>query len=73
MKHRTPKQIVTQTNELARKLYALRGYKAREGYRFDRATRAREIEAWEGACEAQRMLTATDPMDAFSEIEEESE
>ncbi|MBV8248474.1 MAG: hypothetical protein JO200_08475 [Comamonas sp.] len=67
---RTEKQIVDQTNELARKLYAIRGYTAREGYRFDQATHPHEVEAWEGACAAQLMLTNTDPADALANIED---
>ncbi len=35
---RTDKQVVEQTNELARQLYELRGYHVRQGYRFDKAT-----------------------------------
>lgn len=67
---RTEQQVIDQTNELARKLYELRGYNAREGYRFDQATHPHEVEAWEGACAAQRMLTDTDPMDALADIED---
>lgn len=70
---RTSKQIVQQTNELAHKIYALRGYEVRKGYRFDEATHPQEVEAWEAACIAQRMLTNTDPMDALSEMEDEKE
>ena len=66
---RTDKQIVYQTNELARQLYLLRGYEAREGYRFDQATHPHEVEAWEGACAAQRLLTDTDPNDAVANLE----
>lgn len=66
---RTDQQIIDQTNELARKLYAIRGYNAPEGYRFDQATHAHEVEAWQGACAAQLMLTDTDPMDALAELE----
>ena len=67
---RTVKEIIDQTNELARAFYALRGYQAKKGYRFDRATHPQEIEAWEAACVAQRMLTDTDPVDALTEMEE---
>ena len=67
---RTAKEIIDQTNELARKIYSLRGYLAREGYRFDMATHPQEVEAWEAACIAQRMLTNTDPVDALTELEE---
>lgn len=67
---RTDKQVVDQTNELARKLYSLRGYEVREGYRFDLATHPHEVEAWEGACAAQLMLTDTDPADALANLDD---
>jgi hypothetical protein len=67
---RSDQQIIDQTNALARTLYALRGYTVREGYSFDRATHPHEVEAWLGACEAQILLTDTDPQDALDEIEE---
>ena len=69
---RTGKQIVDQTNDLARMLYALRGYSVREGYRFDQATHPHETEAWKGACEAQMLLTDTDPNDALDELEDDN-
>lgn len=64
---RTDKQILTQTNQLASTLYALRGYKSAPGYRFDKATHPHEVEAWQGACEAQILLTGTDPRDIDDE------
>jgi hypothetical protein len=70
---RTPQQIIDQTNELARELYRLRGYVVPECYRFDKATHPHEVESWNGACEAQRMLTLTDPDDALMELEEEDD
>ena len=70
---RTPQQIVDQTNNLARVLYRLRGYVRPRGYRFDAATHPQEVEAWNGACEAQRLLTDTDPDDALQELDEEEE
>jgi hypothetical protein len=68
---RTPQQIVDQTNNLARVLYRLRGYVRPRGYRFDTAKHPQEVEAWSGACEAQRLLTDTDPDDALQELDEE--
>lgn len=62
---RTDQQVVDQTNELARKLYEIRGYHVSEGYRFDLATHPHEVQAWEGARAAQILLTATDPNDAL--------
>lgn len=67
---RSEQNIIDQTNELARKLYLLRGYTVPEGYRFDRATHPHEVEAWQGACEAQAMLTATSPEDALANLGE---
>lgn len=67
---RTDQDVVNQTNELARRLYALRGYEVPEGYRFDLATHPHEVECWQGACLAQRMLTLTDPEDALDNLEE---
>lgn len=67
---RTEQQIINQTNELARQLYAIRGYTVRQGYRFDQATHPHEVEAWEGACVAQRLLTNTDPADALDNLED---
>lgn len=67
---RTDRQIIDQTNDLARLIYLIRGYSVREGYRFDQATHPHEVEAWEAACAAQRMLTDTDPMDVLAYIED---
>lgn len=66
---RTEQEVIDQTNALAGKLYAIRGYVAPEGYRFDRATHPHEVEAWQGACVAQNMLTHTDPEDALANLE----
>ena len=51
---RTDQQIVDQTNDLARRLYRLRGYTVAEGYRFDKATHPHEVEAWRGVAHARR-------------------
>ena len=61
----TDQEVVDQTNELARTLYTLRGHQVPKGYRFDAATHTHEVEAWEGACAAQLLLTATDPNEAL--------
>ncbi|BDT74128.1 hypothetical protein os4_36810 (plasmid) [Comamonadaceae bacterium OS-4] len=45
---RTDQQVVDQTNELARKLYEIRGFHVSEGYRFDTATHPHEVDALEG-------------------------
>lgn len=65
---RSDKEIVDETNELARQLYCLRGYMAPFGYRFDQATHPHEVEAWKGACVAQVRLTNTDPEDALDNL-----
>lgn len=70
---RSPEQIVSQTLDLARALYEIRGYLVPEGYRFDKATHPHEIEAWRAACAAQEMLTDTDPENALLEIEESTD
>ena len=67
---RTDREIVEQTNVLARELYRLRGYVVAEGYRFDRASHPHMQEAWAGARAAQLLLTDTDPDDALEEEEE---
>ncbi len=66
---RTDQQIIDQTNELARQLYAIRGYVTSPTYRFDHATHPHEREAWLGACAAQILLTDTDPMDALDNLD----
>jgi hypothetical protein len=68
---RTDREIVNQTNALARELYRLRGYVVPEGYRFDQSTHPHMLEAWAGACAAQIMLTETDPDDALGEEDED--
>ncbi len=68
MKSRTDEEIIEQTNALARTLYHLRGYNARPEYRFYEATHPHEVEAWNGACEAQKQLTETDPQDALDNL-----
>lgn len=65
---KSDQQVIDQTNALARGLYALRGYRVPEGYRFDTATHPHEVEAWSGACLAQNMLCDTDPMDAVDNL-----
>lgn len=69
---RTDAQILHQTNELARLIYAARGCIARPGYQFHLAQHPAEVESWQAACEAQKMLTDTDPEDALSNLDAES-
>lgn len=70
-RERTNKQIIDQTNALARECYRSMGYAVRKGYRFDRATHPQELGLWEQACIAQRILTGTDPNDCLAEEEED--
>jgi hypothetical protein len=70
MTERTDEEVVEQTNELARAMYLILGYQAREGFRFDQATHPQEVDIWSMACQAQIMLTDTDPDDALSNLEE---
>jgi hypothetical protein len=67
---RTAQQIVDQTIKLAAKFYSLRGYVSPPGFRFWESKHPHELEVWEAACEAQRMLTDTDPEDALVELDE---
>jgi hypothetical protein len=68
---RTDQEVVDQTNELARILYATKGHAVPVGYQFENATHPDEEAAWYGACEAQRLLTDTDPENALAELEGE--
>lgn len=69
---RTDKQIIDETNDVARELYRFRGYVAKQGYRFDRATHPHEVEAWQAACYIMERFTQTDPRDALLNLEEVS-
>jgi hypothetical protein len=66
----TPLQIRNLANELARELYFIRGYRTKEGYRFDRATHPHEVEAWRGARAAFEILHGTDLDEVVAEIED---
>lgn len=70
---RTDREIVDQTNKLARELYHRWGFNAPEGYRFDQATHPAEVIAWELACIAQLNLTDTDVEDALQNLEGEGD
>jgi len=70
---RSDRQILDETNELARRLYWLRGHAVAVGYRFDLATHPQELEAWCGACVAQALLTATDPKDAAENLADDAD
>jgi hypothetical protein len=70
---RTPREIIDQTNALARALLSLRGFEVPDGHRFDSSDDPRSQIAWEGARAAQLLLTDTDPNDALQELDEEEE
>lgn len=70
---RTPKQIIDQTHTLAERFYLGMGYQhIREvhGNLYDSQHPTEQL-VWNMACIAQEKLTATDPMDALSELEED--
>jgi len=70
---RSAKKIIAQTNELARRIYALRGYQVGQNHKFYEFARVNyhpdEQFAWEAACVAQLLLTDTDVRDAFDELD----
>lgn len=68
---RTAKQIVNQTNEMARHFYKCLGYEGAKGFRFDRSRHPTEYAMWKMACIAQEMLTDTDPENSLSDMEDE--
>ena len=71
---RTAKQIVDQTNEIARIIYESRGYHVPEGFEFHTETINRhphERQCWAAACQIQELLTETDVLNAVDEMEEE--
>lgn len=70
-KVRTDREIVDQTNELARRLYEDQGYAVPTGYRFDQAEHPHERAAWNWACIAMVYLTETDPEDALIALEDD--
>ena len=70
---RTPREIVDQTNELAREFYMMVGCEVPSGYRFDKARHPQERGCWAMACAAQLMLTDTDVEDVMEEEEAENE
>lgn len=67
---RTERQIVDQTIELAAKIYELHGYVSEPGFRFWESQHPQELLMWEAACQAQIMLTDTNPNDALAELED---
>lgn len=70
---RTAKQIVDQTHDLAEAFYLHLGYEhVREHHgNLYESTHPTGQSMWHLACLAQIELTATDPNDALSELDEE--
>lgn len=64
-KMRADREIVDQTNALARDFCRAMGYSVPDGFRFDKATHPTELLCWTMACRAQQILTQTDPEDAL--------
>jgi phosphoheptose isomerase len=70
----TAKQIVDQTNEIARIIYESRGYSTPEGTEFHTETINRhphERQCWSAACLIQELMTQTDVMNALDELEDD--
>lgn len=72
-KQLSDREIVDQTNGLARLFYNSLGYVVPEGYRFDKAHHPQERGMWNQACIAQEFLTGTNPGDALAGIEQRDE
>lgn len=72
---RTDREIVDQTNDLARICLAHlgTGYEAPEGHKFYEAGDARSKAAWQRACQIMEHLTATDASEALLNLEDEVE
>lgn len=71
---RSVKDIVEQTNEMARQFYAEMGYaETRPEFRFWESSHPQELLMWRYACMAQLELTDTDPDELLAEYEDEIE
>ena len=67
---RTDREIVDQTNELARRFARLQGFEAPGGHKFYDGGGGHTPCPWLLACIAQEFLTGTDPDDALSNLGE---
>lgn len=68
---RTDREIVDQTNEIARIIYASRGYVVPEGTEFHTETTNRhpyESDCWHAACDIQDLMTGTDVESAVDNL-----
>lgn len=71
---RSVKEIIEQTNQLAREFYAEMGYiESRTDFMFYASTHPTERLMWRFACMAQIELTDTDPDELITEYEEDEE
>ena len=66
---RSDKEIVDQTNDLARKFYSVLGYNSKKNFKFQNAIHPQEIAMWQMACIAQEVLTNTDVENCIEELE----
>ena len=73
MKIKTAREILDQTNAIARIIYSNMGYETPEGTEFHTETVNRhpqERACWRSACEIQLLMTETDIVDVLEELEE---
>lgn len=66
--YKTPKQIVDECNELARKFYAMHRYEVPDGYKFYLANHPQEVGCWEMAVIAYEHIEGTDVEDCLMEV-----
>lgn len=72
--NRSVKEIIEQTNSLARQFYAEMGYvETRTEFMFYASQHPTERLMWKFACMAQLDLTDTDPNELISEYEDDIE
>lgn len=68
---RTEKQIVDDANDLAREFYAILGYQAKEGFRFDLSAHPQEQAMWLMACVAYERIHGTDVEEALEAMNDQ--
>lgn len=66
--HKTPQQIVDETNHLARVFYRSHGWIVPTGYRFDQAHHPQEQGMWTLAVLAQQTLCRVNPTEALEDL-----
>lgn len=70
---RTSREILRETNQLARLFAAHMGYQVRDEYDFQASGHVKARLCWRLACTAQEILTCTDTEDVLAELEAEEE